>query len=217
MENKGYHGMSSEMASLKKKEGHNREYVRALQLGEGANVISGNLKVDVIRPDGLSESVKGGNRTQWALYSLDRIKSSNLSYEAKDAFDKWVNFLPKNKMDYLNDTKKYSKNPNITELYKIFKDTPLELIKYFCGYDEIDYYTLMDNRDGTQLIVNKKDFFDKIEKSITRVYTTEGGKLSIAGGSKNVLLFELELRKGKNSHRGILFVSTLKQIIDIFK
>jgi len=30
-------------------------------------------------------------------------------------------------------------------------------------------------------------------------------------------LFELELRKGKNSHRGVLFVSTLKQIIDLFK
>jgi hypothetical protein len=93
----------------------------------------------------------------------------------------------------------------------------LKLIKYFCGYDEVDYYTLMDNRDGTQLCVAKDDFFNKIEESITRVYTTEGGKFSIAGGRKDVLLFELELRKGKNSHRSILFVSTLKQIIDIFK
>ena len=75
----------------------------------------------------------------------------------------------------------------------------------------------MDKRDNTQMVINKNEFFDKIENSIKRVYTTPGGKLSIAGGNKDVLLFELELRKGKNSHRGVLFVSTLKQIIDLFK
>jgi hypothetical protein len=217
MENKSYHGMTSEMASFKKKEGHKREYVRSAQLGDGAIVIKGNLKPDIIRPDGLTESVKGGKRTQWALYSINRIVASNLPNESKEAFNNWVNFLPKDKTEYLKDTKKYSNNPNVSELYEIYKDSPSDLIKYFCGYNEINYYTLMDCRDETQLVIEKEEFFNKIEKSITRVYTTKGGKLSISGGKNDVLLFELELRKGMNSHRSILFVSTLKHIIDIFK
>ena len=217
MGNNTYHGMSSEYASVKKKEGHKREHLRVAQLGEGAKVIVGNLKPDVIRPDGLMESVKGGNRTQWALYCNDRINMSSLSENGKSAFNKWINFLPKDKNEYLKNSEKYSKNPHVMELYNIYKDCPMTLIKYFCGYDEIDYYTLMDNRDGTQISIEKENFFNKIEKSITRVYTTDGGKFSIAGGPKDVLLFELELRKGKNSHRCVLFVSTLKQIIDIFK
>jgi hypothetical protein len=212
-----YHGMSSSYASEKKKEGHRREDVRKVQLGEGAIVITGNLKPDIIRPDGLLESVKGGNRTQWALYSINRIKSSNLSDQGKFAFHQWVNFLPENKNEYLKNKIKFSKNPNVKLLYQIYKDEPMTLIKYFCGYDEIDYYTLMDKRDGSQLNLEKELFFNRIESSITRTYTTEGGKFSIAGGPKDVLLFELELRKGKNSHRCILFVSTLKHIIDIFK
>ena len=217
MKKPGYHGMESQQASMKKKEGHRREYIRLSQLGEGAEIVKGNGKVDIIRPDGEKESVKGGNRTQWALYSEERINESKLSNKGKETFSNWINFLPKNKEEYLKNPKHFSQNTNVIDLYNEFKDTPMELIKYFCGYDDIDYYVLMDKRDNTQMVLNKNEFFDKIEKSIKRVYTTPGGKFSIAGGDKDVLLFELELRKGKNSHRGVLFVSTLKQIIDLFK
>ena len=217
MKKRGYHGMESQQASLKKKEGHKREYIRLSQLGEGAEIVPGNGKVDIIRPDEKTESVKGGGRTQWALYSEERINESKLSDEGKDAFSNWINFLPKNKEEYLKTPKHFSQNTNVVDLYNVFKDNPMELIKYFCGYDVIDYYVLMDKRDNTQMVINKNEFFDKIENSIKRVYTTPGGKLSIAGGNTDVLLFELELRKGKNSHRGVLFVSTLKQIIDLFK
>ena len=209
--------MKSQQASMKKKEGHRREYIRLSQLGEGAEIVKGNGKVDIIRPDGEKESVKGGNRTQWAFYSEERINESKLSNKGKEAFSNWINFLPKNKEEYLKTPKHFSQNTNVIDLYNVFKDTPMELIKYFCGYDDIDYYVLMDKRDNTQMVINKAEFFDKIEKSIKRVYTTPGGKLSIAGGNKDVLLFELELRKGKNSHRGVLFVSTLKQIFYLFK
>ena len=212
MKKRGYHGMESQQASLKKKEGHKREYIRLSQLGEGAEIVPGNGKVDIIRPDEKTESVKGGGRTQWALYSEERINESKLSDEGKDAFSNWINFLPKNKEEYLKTPKHFSQNTNVVDLYNVFKDNPMELIKYV-----IDYYVLMDKRDNTQMVINKNEFFDKIENSIKRVYTTPGGKLSIAGGNKDVLLFELELRKGKNSHRGVLFVSTLKQIIDLFK
>jgi len=217
MKKPGYHGMESHQASLKKKEGHNREYIRQSQLGEGSEVIKGNSKVDVVRADGIKESVKGGSRTQWSLYSENRINESKLSNKGKEAFSNWINFLPKNKEEYLKTPKNFSQNTNVIDLYNVYKDTPMELIKYFCGYDDIDYYVLMDKRDNTQMVLNKNKFFNKIEKSIKRVYTTPGGKFSIAGGDKDVLLFELELRKGKNSHRGVLFVSTLKQIIDLFK
>lgn len=217
MKKRGYHGMESQQASLKKKEGHKREDIRLLQLGDGARIVKGNGKVDIIRADGETESVKGGGRTQWGLYSEERINKSELSNEGKQAFSNWINFLPKNKEEYLKNPKHFSQNTNVVDLYNVFKDNPMELIKYFCGYDVIDYYVLMDKRDNTQMVINKNEFFNKIENSIKRVYTTPGGKLSIAGGDKDVLLFELELRKGKNSHRSVLFVSTLKQIIDLFK
>ena len=75
------------------------------------------------------------------------------------------------------------------------------------------------NSKGLRLsktILDKYQINDKIEKSIKRVYTTPGGKFSIAGGDKDVLLFELELRKGTN-HKKVLFHSHLSRIIDVVK
>ena len=57
-------------------------------------------------------------------------------------------------------------------------------------------------------------FFEKVKNSITRIYTTPGGKFVIAGGKKDIILFELELRKGTN-HKKVLFHSHLSRIIDV--
>lgn len=211
-------GMTSEEASEKKLKGHEREYVRIKQLGKNAQVIKGTGKADILRPDIKTESVKGGIKTQWALYCLSRVISDAYFTQSElDSFTKWVNHIPDNKDEWEKNRKYYSLNPNAEDLVAMFKDEPTKLIKYFCGVDDVDYLVTEDTRDGVWRETLFTDFLNKIKENIKKVYFTPGGKLVISGGDKNIILFELELRKGKNSHKRILFHSRLHRIIDCIK
>ena len=81
---------------------------------------------------------------------------------------------------------------------------------------KVDLFHLTDIRDDESYQVSANDFFESIENAITRIYTTSGGKFVIAGGIKDTILFELELRKGTN-HKKVLFHSHLSRIIDVVK
>lgn len=215
---KSIHGMTSEQASNKKKDGHKREVVRLKQLGEGSVIIKGRGKPDILRNDGLTESVKGGVKTQWALYSLSRIINDTKFNENEiNALTKWVNHIPDDKKEWEKNRHLYSINPNVEFLLEQFKDNPIKLVEYFCGVNDVDYIVILDSRDNVWREILMTDFRDKIKSSIKDVYTTEGGKLVISGGDKNIILFELELRKGKGSHKRILFHSLLHRIIDCLK
>ena len=215
---KSIHGMTSEQASNKKKDGHKREVVRLKQLGEGSVIIKGRGKPDILRNDGLTESVKGGVKTQWALYSLSRIINDTKFDESEvNALTKWVNHIPDDKKEWEKNRHLYSINPNVEFLLEQFKDNPIKLVEYFCGVNDVDYIVILDSRDNVWREILMTDFRDKIKSSIKDVYTTEGGKLVISGGDKNIILFELELRKGKGSHKRILFHSLLHRIIDCLK
>ena len=110
------HGMSSEQASEKKKGGHNREELRAEILGPETIILTGVTKPDLVRPDGLSESVKGGKKTQFALYTLNRIISDNtFSKKQYEKFIDWVNFIPDNKKEWEKNRILYSIFNNIKE------------------------------------------------------------------------------------------------------
>jgi hypothetical protein len=210
-----FHGMTSEDASHKKKSGHKREFVRLLQLPEGSTIISGTTKVDIVRNDGQTESVKGGKKTQWALYTLNRILTDEFfNEEEKEAFKEWVDYIPDSVQEWQENREHFSKNPKVENLYQLFKDNPEKLISYFCGVELVNHLVILDSRNNVWSERTMNHFQEKIKGSIKEVYTTEGGKLVISGGEKNTILFELELRKGKNSHKGILFHSLLHRIID---
>jgi hypothetical protein len=212
------HGMTSKEASIKKKSGHDREKQRTQVLGEGSIVISGTGKTDVIRKDGKKESVKGGKKTQWALYSLYRIVTDNFFTEEEiRVISKWVNFLPDSKTEWEVNRSKYRNNPNAEELVNTFKTNSIKLINYFCGVNLVDLLVTLDNRNNTWKETPMDEFSDKISKSIKSVYFTPGGKLVIKGGDRNVILFEMELRKGKGAHKKVLFHSKLHTIIDCLK
>jgi hypothetical protein len=213
METKSKHGMTSEQASERNLAGKRRELERAKKI-EGSLVIKGRKKPDILRKDGKTESVKGGTKTQWALYGLNTILSSNFNNTEKKHFSDYINFLPDDINSFQENRDLYKKNPFVKELYDDFKGKPIELIKYFCGYGQVDIYTFIDERDNFTHCTNSETFFDKIEKSIKNVYTTEGGKLVISGGKKNTILFEMEIRKGSN-HKKLLFHSILSRIIDV--
>jgi hypothetical protein len=215
MVKKSKHGMTSEQASERNLAGKTREYVRALEM-PGAKVINGIEKPDILRIDGKTESVKGGTKTQWGLYCLTTIMSSNLSGTQKESLKKYMNFLPDDVSIYLKNKEIFKKNIHVIDVYNEFYNNPIELIKYFCGNNKVDYFTLIDNRDGKTYCVDAEIFFKKINNSIKKVYTTNGGKFVIAGGEKNTILFELEMRKGTN-HKKILFHSLLSRIIDVVK
>lgn len=211
------HAMTSEVASQKKKSGHAREQIRLLQLGEGSEVIKGTGKADIRRHDGLFESVKGGKKTQWALYSLGRITEDQYFDQFEfEAIKNWVDFLPDDKNEWKKNRSYYSINPNSTRLVEVFKQNPMKLINYFCGANVIDFVVTLDSRTNTWNEIEMSLFIEKISNSIKRVYSTPGGKLVIAGGKNDIILFEMELRKG-TSHKRILFHSKLHTIIDCLK
>lgn len=209
------HGMTSEDASNKKKGGHKREKVRAELLGEGAEVISGTGKADIIRGDGKTETVKGGKKTQWALYSLNRLVTDEVFSEKEiSCIQEWVNFIPDDKNEWKKNRNDYKINRNAEKVYEIFKNNPLKLISYFCGVNIVDILSILDSRTNEWKEVTMEEFSEKISRSIKRVYFTEGGKFVIAGGEKNIILFEMELRKGGTHHKRILFHSLIHRIID---
>lgn len=215
MVQKSKHGMTSEQASERNLAGKQRENQRAQQLN-GSQVVKGRKKPDIQRKDGKTESVKGGKKTQWALYSTSTIQTSVFNKTQKDVILKYMNFLPDDVKSFQDNRNLYKINPYAQELFQEFATQPMELVKYFCGYGQVDFFTLMDDRDGQTHCIDSDLFFKKLKNSIKRVYTTKGGKLVISGGEKNTILFELEMRKGTN-HKRILFHSLLSRIIDVVK
>ena len=212
------HAMTSEVASQKKKSGHKREQLRSELLGEGAQVIVGTGKGDILRVDGKIESVKGGKKTQWSLYCLDRIQTDNFfSKEEMNAISSWVNFLPNDKNEWEINRSIYRFNKNVQGIYEEFKNNPIKLVNYFCGVSLVDFLVTLDSRNNTWTETTMSEFSEKILKSIKNVYTTKGGKLVISGGEKNTILFEMEIRKGNGSHKRVLFHSHIHRIIDCLK
>lgn len=211
---KSKHGMTSDQASQKKIMGHNNENIVANDVG--GIVLTGNKKGDIRTSDGKIISAKTGTKTQWSLYCENTMISGDWNETQKKSLINYINFLPDSKKDFENNRIKYKKNPYVSELYDAFKYDYMGLIKFFCGYGKIDLFHLTDIRNHESYQISSNDFFKNIENAITRIYTTPGGKFVIAGGRKNTILFELELRKGTN-HKRVLFHSHLARIIDVVK
>jgi len=204
--------MTSEQARQKKLMGHNNENIVANEVG--GIVLTGNKKGDVRNSEGKIISVKTGTKTQWSLYCEKTMISGDWTETQKKSLINYINFLPDSKEYYVTNKDKYKTNPHISELYHAFKYDYMRLIKFFCGYGKIDSFHLTDIRNNEKYEISSNDFFEKVKNSITRIYTTLGGKFVIAGGKKDIILFELELRKGTN-HKKVLFHSHLSRIIDV--
>lgn len=207
------HGMTSQEAREKKIRGHENENLVALL--ENGVVIPGQGKGDVITNEGIL-SCKQGKKTQWALYCLETMLTGPWSKEQKICISDYVNFLPDSVDEFLQNRDSYRNNPFAEILLNQFNNKVMDLIKFFCGEGKIDIFHLTDRRDGKVYKIPSKVFFKKISESIKKVYITKGGKLVISGGEKNLILFELEMRKGTN-HKKILFHSPLSRVIDIVK
>jgi hypothetical protein len=211
---KSKHGMTSEQARQKKLMGHQNEDIVANEVG--GVVLVGNKKGDIRTSEDKIISAKTGTKTQWSLYCENTMISGDWNEAQKQSLIDYINFLPDSKEDYKNNRTKYKTNPYVSELYNAFKYDYMGLIKFFCGHGKVDLFHLTDIRNNESYQISSNDFFENIENAITRIYTTPGGKFVIAGGRKDIILFELELRKGTN-HKKVLFHSHLSRIIDVIK
>jgi len=211
---KSKHGMTSEQARQKKLMGHNNENIVADEIG--GLVLGGNKKGDIINSENKIISAKTGTKTQWSLYCKNTMIGWNWNETQKKSLIDYINFLPDSKEEYENDKVKYKINPHAYNLYNAFKEDYMELIKFCCGYGKVDLFHLTDIRNNKTYQIPANNFFDNIENAIRKIYITHGGKFVISGGRKNIILFELELRKGTN-HKKVLFHSHLSRIIDVVK
>lgn len=211
---KSKHGMTSEQARHKKLMGHDNEKIVSLEVN--GVVLHGNKKGDIKNSNGEIISAKTGTKTQWSLYCENTMIGGAWTELQRKSLIDYINFLPDSKEDYQNNRGIYKVNPYVSNLFEAFKNDYMELIKFCCGHDKVDFFHLTDIRDNKTYQVPSSSFFDRIESAITRVYTTTGGKFVIAGGKKDIILFEMELRKGTN-HKKVLFHSHLSRIIDVVK
>ena len=206
--------MTSDQARQKKLIGHNNENIVANEIG--GIVLGGNKKGDIKNSEDKIISVKTGTKTQWSLYCENTMISGDWNEVQKKSLINYINFLPNSKDEYENNRTKYKINPYVSDLYDAFKYDYMELIKFFCGYGRVDLFHLTDIRNNESYQISSNDFFNNIENAIKKIHTTPGGKFVISGGKKNIILFELELRKGSN-HKKVLFHSHLSRIIDVVR
>jgi hypothetical protein len=178
MKKKSKHGMTTEQARRVKILGHTNENIVAEKIG--GQVLGGRVKGDVRDAKNEILSVKTGKKTQWALYCKTTMINSDWNEKQRKSIEDYIDFLPDSKWDYERDTHKYKKNPFAQNLYKVFNDDPMKLIRFFCGFGKVDAFHLTDIRDNKTYQVPSNIFFDKIEKSIQRIYVTPGGKFVIA-------------------------------------
>ena len=207
--------MNSQDASRVNLAGHTREQKRVQYLKENgteAEVLGGTIKPDIGRIDGLLESLKGGSKTQWYLFSYERVDESDLfTNEEKEMFKKWGTCFT-------------TPNPHCSNMCEVIQKNPEKWIRFFIGPDKFDLLVMLDKRNGEWVEVTVDEFISKIMKQITEIYFT-GTKVVFKGGGPNlwpnnprrkngVTLFELDRRTSKKSS---LFHSSLDRIIDCVK
>jgi hypothetical protein len=206
------HGMSSEVASNVKKRGHARERERVenlLKKGILSEILGGTIKPDIKRHDGLLESVKGGEKTQWFLFSSKNVNQYEcLTKEDKQIFSKFANCWT-------------TPNPYSEHMKEVILKDPKKWVSFFMGIDKFDLMVIKDHRDGKWHEFDSKEFLDKVMSEVTEIYST-GTKVVFKGGGSHiwpnqprrkngVVLMELDRRKSKKRS---LFHSKLDIILD---
>lgn len=214
---KSKHGMTTEQASQKKKYGHIIEEVYAIRTN--GKVIKGTSKTDVEDISG-NNSIKTGNKTQWALLSQNSIVREFLENNISiDEVNNYFNFIP-SREEYLKNKNLYKFNPHAKDLRNVIETNIKKFLNIIITKNgQINKISFYDSRTETDTETYNGNFFrfdasdviDAIISSIKEIYTTPGGKVVIKG---DLQLFEIELRKDK---KNLLIHSKTKRILDLLK
>jgi len=200
------HGMSSDVASMKKLNGHKyEEYFEKF----GLTVQKGTLKNDLLFNGKEYASLKSGTKIQWGMHII-----TNLPKEHKNVFYKWTCSFNENSVYFKNRTtltkEIIEKLSNKNYLYS--------LINYFFRKEEnIPYFIILNHKENIFYRVKYDTLINTIVDNTTFRYTKL--KKNIVGSinlyDETKPIFKFELRKDKN--QSILLHGTSKSIIELIK
>jgi|694.fasta_scaffold08802_9 hypothetical protein len=204
-----YHGMNSELASQKKREGHKRE--NDFKLKYGFEVKSGQEKADLIKDGEIYASLKGGKKIQYGMHVLN-----NTPEKIKELFSDWV-FTYKNNLVSFNERLDIANK--IIQKLQNSRELRYYWINWFCRkYENLPYIIIRDVKNGEMYYrISYDDLINVIVDNIN-FYTTKGTiKINTnidLGEKKRRVLFEFEIRKDK---KNLLMHGTSEVIIKIIK
>ena len=190
------HGMESSVARKKKIDGHKLEYAFA-QVIDGKVYGQKTNKVDVIKGDE-TYSLKGGDRSQIFLYSIERFKT-NTEFKAFELNQNFINCL--------------KDRDKIIENMKIIKERLLKkhireafFSKAFFNSNAVKYLVIFKKENNVFYVFRNEDVLDSLMK--LNVNNSKGDRKVIFKSNVNVL--ELEVRSDKNN---MLFVCNLQKLL----
>ena len=203
------HGMNSELASQKKREGHKRE--NDFKLNYGFEVKSGQEKADLIKDGEIYASLKGGKKIQYGMHVLN-----NTPEKIKELFSDWV-FTYKNNLVSFNERLDIANK--IIQKLQNSRELRYYWINWFCRkYENLPYIIIRDVKNGEMYYrISYDDLINVIVDNIN-FYTTKGTiKINAnidLGEKERRVLFEFEIRKDK---KNLLMHGTSEVIIKIIK
>lgn len=203
------HGMNSELASQKKREGHKRE--NDFKLKYGFEVKSGQEKADLIKDGEIYASLKGGKKIQYGMHVLN-----NTPEKIKELFSDWV-FTYKNNLVSFNERLDIANK--IIQKLQNSRELRYYWINWFCRkYENLPYIIIRDVKNGEMYYrISYDDLINVIVDNIN-FYTTKGTiKINAnidLGEKERRVLFEFEIRKDK---KNLLMHGTSEVIIKIIK
>jgi hypothetical protein len=199
------HGMGSEMASSKKKGGHDDELFFEQF---GYEVKKGTHKTDLIKDNQSFASLKGGKKIQWGMHVINKLPDRII-----ELFNDWISTYEINSL-YFTKRKEFA-DEIIVKLKN--KDTLKDLLNYYFRKNEnIPYLIVKDFEDSVFYRIDYEKFIKTLVDNI-ELYTTKD-KIKINAcidiGFKNkVVLFEIEPRTDKNN--AILMHGLSKRVVNV--
>jgi len=201
------HGMKSEMASSKKKGGHDDESFFK-QFGYEVNL--GTNKTDLLKDGESFASLKGGEKIQWGMHTIDQLPQRFINL-----FRDWISTYETNSLSL--DRRKEFANEIINKLND--KETLEDLLNYYFRKCENVPYLIVKDVDSS--IYYRIDYFEFIKVLVNNIefYTTEdkvkiNARINI-GENKKRVIFEIEPRTDKGN--SILMHGLSKRVINIIK
>jgi hypothetical protein len=201
----GYDGScnapTSEVASNAKLTGHEKEEIFAKRIG--GYVVRGIQKPDVIK-DNASYSVKGALKNiQFCLLSFSKsayfygVDSPMHTYQRAGYDHKYFKMNNGNKIDTDLFDEFYNAGLNVAVWLRNPEKFRIVLEKVISDNYDVNKLAVLKEFDDDALVYDMKDVIDLYVNSEYEIYVTEGGKISVRVGGKEVFYLEVRGSTGK--------------------
>jgi hypothetical protein len=201
------HGMKSELASLKKKGGHDEEFFFEKF---GYEVKKGTHKTDLLKNNKSFASLKGGEKIQWGMHVINQLPDRFINL-----FQDWLSTFEENFVN-IEKRKEYAE-----QIIKKLKNKELlkDLLNYYFRKNEnVPFLIVKDFENSIYYRIDYLKFIniliDNVEFYKTNNKVKINARMNIDNGNKKVI-FEIEPRSDKGN--AILIHGLSKRVINIIK